>query len=44
MIKNIETISRSLENESLDEYLCILGVLEIRTGAEPDGYNLKIPL
>ena len=35
-----ETIGRSLENESLEENLCILEVLQIRAGAEPEGYNL----
>ena len=36
-----ETIEQSLGNESLEENLCILGVLQIRSGAEPDGYNLS---
>ena len=35
-----ETIERSLENESLEENFCILEVLQIRAGAEPEGYNL----
>ena len=35
------TIGRSLENESLEENLCILGVPAIRAGAEPEGYNLS---
>ena len=36
----------SLGNESLEENLCILGVPQIRAGAEPEGYNLSysIPL
>ena len=36
-----ETIRRSLENESLEENLCILGVPYMRAGAEPEGYNLS---
>ena len=36
-----ESIGRSLENESLEENLCILGVPEIRAGAEPEKYNLS---
>ena len=34
-------MERSLENESLEENLCILGVRQIRAGAEPEGYNLS---
>ena len=37
-----ETNGQSLENKSLEEKLCILGVPLIRVGAEPKGYNLYI--
>ena len=36
-----ETIGRSLGNEPLEEYLWILGVPQMRGGAEPEGYNLS---
>ena len=36
-----ETIEQSLGNESLEENLCILRVPQIRTGAEPERYNLS---
>ena len=36
-----ETIGRSLGNESLEENWCILGVPQIRAGAEPEGYNFS---
>ena len=36
-----ETIGRSLGNESLQEKLCILGVPEMQSGLEPEGYNLS---
>ena len=36
-----ETIGRSLGNYSLEKNLCILGVPQIRAGAEAEGYNLS---
>ena len=36
-----ETIGQSLGNESLEGNLCILGLSQIRAGAEPEGYNLS---
>ena len=36
-----ETIGRSLGNESLEENWCILGVPQIRAGAELEGYNFS---
>ena len=36
-----ETIKRSLGNESLEKNLFILGMPQIRPGAEPEGYNLS---
>ena len=36
-----KTIGRSLGNESLGETLSILGVPQIRAGADPEGYNLS---
>ena len=36
-----ETIRRSLGNVSLEENLGILGVTQMRAGAEPEGYNLS---
>ena len=43
MIKSLidETMERRLENESLEENLCILGVPKIQARAEPEGYNLS---
>ena len=35
-----ETIGQSLGNESLEENLCILGVPQLRAGAEPERYSL----
>ena len=40
-MKQDETIGRSLGNKSLEENLCILGLPQIRAGAEPEGYNLS---
>ena len=34
-------MGQSLGNKSLEENLCILGVPQIRAGAEPEGYNLS---
>ena len=34
-------MGRRLENESLEKNLCILGVPQIRAGAEPEEYNLS---
>ena len=36
-----KTIGQSLENKSLEENLCILGVPQTRAEAEPEGYNLS---
>ena len=37
----IYTIKQSLGNESLEKNFCILGVPQIRAGAEPKGHNLS---
>ena len=34
-------MGQSLGNKSLEENLCILGVPQIRAGAEPEGCNLS---
>ena len=36
-----ETIRQSLGNVSLEENLGILGVMQMRAGGEPEGYNLS---
>ena len=38
-----KAIRRTFLNESLEGNLCFLGVLQIRAGAEPEGYNLLYP-